>query len=495
LLHASKRCAVASRCRPTATFRARTRRFRARDADLAWSASIEHLNERKRNRLILMACILGSAIVFVDGSVVNVALPAIQRDLGGGLVLQQWVVDAYLLTLGSLILVGGSLGDLFGGKRVFILGLGAFGVTSLLCALAQNGTILILGRGLQGIAGALLTPAALATITATFDGEERGAAIGTWTAWTGISFVIGPLAGGWLVSVASWRAIFLINPPLVLVTMALAAYSLRGNDAKRAHARVDFLGGALCVLGLGGPVFALIEQPKRGWSDPLILVSLIGGLAVFAAFIAWEARTKNPMLPLRLFRRRNFAWANAETLTVYAALSTLTFFLVIFLQQLAGYSPIQSGLATVPITVVMFFLSPRVGRLSMRFGPRFFMGLGPFICAAGLLLLLRLSPGFIYWRDLLGPLLVFSVGLSFIVAPLTSTVLHDAGPSDAGIASGINNAISRIAGLLGIAIVGAAVAGSGNLLGVSGFHQSMAITAALLCVGGVMGLAGIRNLT
>jgi predicted MFS family arabinose efflux permease len=200
------------------------------------------------------------------------------------------------------------------------------------------------------------------------------------------------------------------------------------------------------------------------------------------------------MLPLRLFHRRNFAWANAETLTVYAGLSTLTFFLVIFLQQLAGYSPIQSGLATVPITVVMFFLSPRVGRLSMRFGPRLFMGLGPFICAAGLLLLLRLSPGFTYWRDLLGPLLVFSVGLSFIVAPLTSTVLHDAGPSDAGIASGINNAISRIAGLLGIAIVGAAVAGSGNLLSVSGFHQSMAITAVLLCIGGAMGIGGIRNL-
>ena len=423
----------------------------------------------------------------------NVALPAIQRDLGGGLVLQQWVVDAYLLTLGSLILVGGSLGDLYGGKRVFIWGLAAFGVTSLLCALAPDGNTLIVGRGLQGIAGALLTPAALATITSTFEGEERGAAIGTWTAWTGIAFVAGPLAGGWFVSIASWRSIFFINPPLVLVTILLAGYALRGTDHTRKHARVDFVGGVLCVLGLGGPVFALIEQPKRGWSDPLILVSFVGGSALLALFIAWEARSTAPMLPLRLFRKRNFSWANLETFTVYAALSTLTFFLVIFLQQLAGYSPFKSGLATVPITIVMFVLSPRVGRLSMRFGPRLFMGVGPLICAVSLLGMMRLSPGFSYWTELLGPLVLFSVGLSLIVAPLTSTVLHDAGPSDAGIASGINNAIARIAGLLGIAIVGAAISGSGNLLDLPGFHLSMAITAGLLGVGGLMGLVGIRN--
>ena len=457
------------------------------------SASIGRLSDARRNQLILIACILGSTIVFLDGTVVNVALPAIQRDLGGGLVLQQWVVDAYLLTLGSLILVGGSLGDLYGGKRVFIWGLAAFGVTSLLCALAPDGNTLIVGRGLQGIAGALLTPAALATITSTFEGEERGAAIGTWTAWTGIAFVAGPLAGGWFVSVASWRSIFFINPPLVLVTILLAGYALRGTNHARKHARVDFVGGVLCVLGLGGPVFALIEQPKRGWSDPLILVSFVGGSALLALFIAWEARSAAPMLPLRLFRKRNFSWANLETFTVYAALSTLTFFLVIFLQQLAGYSPFKSGLATVPITIVMFVLSPRVGRLSMRFGPRLFMGVGPLICAVSLLGMMRLSPGFSYWTELLGPLVLFAIGLSLIVAPLTSTVLHDAGPSDAGIASGINNAIARIAGLLGIAIVGAAISGSGNLLDLPGFHLSMAITAGLLGVGGLMGLVGIRN--
>jgi len=454
---------------------------------------LDHLSDRSRKRLILAACILGSTIVFVDSTVVNVALPAIRRDLGGGLVLQEWVVDAYLLTLGSLILVGGSLADLFGEKRIFSIGVATFGIASLFCALAPDGTVLILARGLQGITGALLTPAALATITSVFSGEERGAAIGTWTAWTGIAFVIGPLVGGWLVSAASWRSIFFINPPLVLVTLALIQVSMPGRDRGEARARVDVVGGVLCMLGLAGPVFALIELPKRGFSDPLILATLFGGIALLVAFVAWERRTASPMLPLRLFRRRNFTWANVETLTVYAALSTLTFFLVLFLQQLAGYSPFRSGLATVPITVVMFFLSPRVGRLSMRLGPRFFMGIGPFVCAGGIVWIGRLKPGFDYWTELLPPLLLFAAGLSLIVAPLTSTVLADAGERDAGIASGVNNAVARVAGLLGIAIVGAAIAGSANRLDLSGYRLSMAITAVLIAVGGVIGLAGIRN--
>ena len=431
--------------------------------------------------------------MFVDSTVVNVALPAIQRDLGGGLALQQWVVDAYLLTLGSLILVGGSLGDLFGDRRVFLIGVIAFGATSLLCALAWDGPSLIVARALQGIAGALLTPTALATITSTFSGEERGAAIGTWTAWTGISFVIGPLLGGWLVSLGSWRWIFLINVPFVLVTIGLIEVALPRREATGTRARVDVLGGLLCALGLAGPVFALIEAPRRGFTDPVILVSAIGGVAVFGLFLLWELRAPQPMLPLGLFRRRNFSVANLETFTVYAGLSTLTFFLVLFLQQLAGYSPFLSGLATVPITVVMFVLSGRVGRLSMRYGPRLFMGFGPFVCAGALLLFLRLSPGFDYWTALLPPLLVFALGLSLIVAPLTATVLADAGESDAGIASGVNNAIARIAGLLGIAIVGAAIAGAGNKLDLAGYRTAMAITAGLVAVGGVIGLAGIRN--
>jgi EmrB/QacA subfamily drug resistance transporter len=446
-----------------------------------------------RNRLILIACILGSVIVFIDSTVVNVALPAIQRDLGGGLALQQWLVDAYLLTLGSLLLVGGSLGDLFGARRLFLIGIVTFGLTSILCAAAPDGTTLILARGLQGVAGAVLTPAGLAVIATTFRGEERGAAIGAWTAWTGVSFVIGPLVGGWLVTHASWRWVFIINVPFAIVTAALVLYAVPKSAHEGKRARVDFLGGILCAAGLGGPVFALIEEPRRGFGDPLILGALFGGIAVFAAFLAWERRAPEPMLRLNLFGRRNFSFANLETLTVYAGLSTLTFFLVLYLQQIAGYSALRSGLALVPITVVMFFLSPRVGRLSMRLGPRLFMSAGPFVAAVPLATLIRLGRDFSYWWELLPALIVFSVGLSMIVAPLTATVLADADESDAGIASGINNAIARVAGLLGIAVVGAAVAGGGNSLDLSGFRLSMGITAVLVAAGGVIGLAGIRN--
>jgi EmrB/QacA subfamily drug resistance transporter len=455
--------------------------------------SIGDLSDATRKRLTLVACILGSTIVFLDSTVVNVALPAIQRDLGGGLALQQWVVDAYLLTLGSLILVGGSLGDLFGGKRVFVIGVLAFAVTSALCALAWSGPALIVARGAQGVTGALLTPAALATITVVFSGEERGAAIGTWTAWTGIAFIVGPLLGGWLVSVASWRAIFLINPPVAAVTVGLIVLALRDQEHEGRRAPIDVVGGILCALGLAGPVYALIEGPSRGFGDPLILFSLIGGIVVFALFLVWELKTASPMLPLRLFSLRNFAFANLETLSVYAGLSTLTFFLVLFLQEVAGYSPVESGLATLPITVVMFLLSGRFGRLSMRLGPRLFMGIGPLVCAAACLWLRLLEPGFDYWTELFPAVLLFAVGLSMIVAPLTSTVLADAGPSDAGIASAVNNAIARIAGLLGIAVVGATAVGGGNSLSETGFRAAMTATAALIAVGGVTGLVGIHN--
>jgi EmrB/QacA subfamily drug resistance transporter len=445
--------------------------------------------------LVLVACILGSVIVFVDSTVVNVALPAIQEDLGGGLALQQWVVDAYLLTLGSLLLVGGSLGDIFGARRLFLIGIISFGLTSILCAAAPDGTLLIVGRGLQGATGAILTPAGLAVIATTFSGEARGAAIGAWTAWTGIAFVIGPLMGGWLVTHASWRWVFVVNVPFAIVTAVLVAYAVPKLPPPVDRPHVDFVGATLCVLGLGGPVFALIEEPQRGWGDPVILLSFVGGLALLAGFVWWESRTEQPMLPLRLFSKRNFSFANIETLAVYAGLSTLTFFLVLFLQQLAGYSALKSGLALVPITAVMFVLSPRVGRLSMRFGPRLFMGVGPLVAAVALLGLVRLEPGFSYWTELLPPLLLFSVGLSMIVAPLTATVLADAGERDAGIASGVNNAVARVAGLLGIAVVGALVAGNSNELDLAGYHDAMLVTAGLIGVGGVIGLAGIRKAT
>ena len=457
--------------------------------------SIGDLSDATRKRLTLVACILGSTIVFLDSTVVNVALPAIQRDLGGGLALQQWVVDAYLLTLGSLILVGGSLGDLFGGKRVFVIGVLAFAVTSALCALAWSGPALIVARGAQGVAGALLTPAALATITVVFSGEERGAAIGTWTAWTGIAFIVGPLLGGWLVSVASWRAIFLINPPVAGVTVGLIVLALRDQEHEGRRAPIDVVGGILCALGLAGPVYALIEGPSRGFGDPLILFSLIGGIIVFVLFLVWELKTASPMLPLRLFSLRNYAFANLETLSVYAGLSTLTFFGPLPPGgSLAGYSPVESGLATLPITVVMFFcLEPVLADSRCRFGPRLFMGIGPLVCAAACLWLRLLEPGFNYWTELLPAVLLFAFGLSMIVAPLTSTVLADAGASDAGIASAVNNAIARIAGLLGIAVVGATAAGGGNSLSESGFRTAMTVTAVLIAIGGFTGLIGIRN--
>jgi EmrB/QacA subfamily drug resistance transporter len=403
------------------------------------------------------------------------------------------VVDAYLLTLGSLLLVGGSLGDIFGPRRLFLIGIVSFGLTSILCAAAPDGTLLIVGRGLQGAAGAILTPAGLAVIATTFSGEARGAAIGAWTAWTGIAFVIGPLMGGWLVTHASWRWVFIVNVPFAIATAALVVYAVPKLAPPANRPRVDFVGAALCVLGLGGPVFALIEEPRRGWGDPIILLSFFGGLALLATFVWWEHRAPEPMLPLRLFARRNFSFANIETLAVYAGLSTLTFFLVLFLQQLAGYSALKSGLALVPITVVMFVLSPRFGRLSMRFGPRLFMGIGPLVAAAAVLGFVRLEPGFSYWTELLPPLLIFSVGLSMIVAPLTATVLADVGEHDAGIASGVNNAVARVAGLLGIAVVGALVAGNSNELDLAGYHRAMLVTAGLIGVGGVIGLAGIRK--
>ena len=431
--------------------------------------------------------------MFVDGSVVNVALPAIKDDLGGGLALQQWVVDAYLLTLGSLILVGGSLGDIFGPRRVFLLGIIGFGAASVLCAVAPDGNTLIVARALQGVAGAVLTPAGLAVITTTFYGEDRGAAIGAWTAWTGIAFVIGPLVGGWFVTNTSWRWVFLINVPVALITSALVAYAVPRREPGNVRKRVDVVGAVLCALGLAGPVFALIEAPRRGWGSPLILFSLIGGILVFALFIYWESRTEQPMLPLRLFRLRNFSFANIETFAVYAGLSTLTFFLTLFIQQLGGYTAFQAGLALVPISVVMFVLSPRIGRLSMRRGPRFFMGFGPLVAGVAILGLVRLDSDFSYGFELLPPLILFSVGLSMTVAPLTATVLADADETDAGIASGVNNAVARVAGLLGIAIVGAAIAGPSNELDLSGFRTSMAITAALILAGGVIGLVGIRN--
>jgi len=448
----------------------------------------------RAKRWTLVATILGSSIAFIDGSVVNVALPAIQRDLGGGLSAQLWIVDAYLLTLGSLILVGGSLGDIFGEVRVFTLGVAAFGVASVLCAAAPDATALIVFRGVQGIAGALLTPASLAVITSTFSGAERGAAIGTWTAWSGISFVIGPLLGGWLIGISSWRWIFIINVPIAAATVVLSLGLMRQQHrARKEGVSVDVPGAALCAAGLGLLVAGFIEQPALGWGDPLIPGGIAGGAVLLVAFVLYELRTPMPMLPLRLFRRRNFSVTNVETLAVYGALSAWGVFLTVFLQQLSGYSALHAGLATLPVTIVMFFLSRRVGRLSMRYGPRLFMAAGPLLAGASVLALMRLPVGLDYWRDLLPPLLGFSVGLALTVAPLTTTVLSDAGPGDAGIASGVNNAVARVAGLVAVAVLGILAAGGSNHLTVLGFHHAMLGAGALLVAGGLIGAAGLRN--
>ena len=446
--------------------------------------------------LTLIAAILGSGIALLDATVVNVALPAIEDDVGGGLAGQQWVVNAYLLTLGSLILIGGSLGDLYGERKVFALGVGGFGVASVLCALAPTIELLVAARALQGVTSALLTPASLALIATTYANDrERGAAIGTWTAWVGIATVIGPLAGGWILSLASWRWIFAVNVPFVLVTLALIWFAVeRGQERAGPKRRLDLVGAALTALGLAAPVWALVEQPKRGWGSPVVLGGLAAGAALLALFVLWERRTPDPMLPLGLFRRRNFTFANVETLLVYAGLSSLFFFLTIFLQQVVGWSPLESGLASVPVTLIMFAFSRRFGALSARFGPRIFMGGGPLVSAVGVLMLVRLDEDVRYLTDVLPSMALFGIGLTLTVAPLTATVMADAVRGDSGIASGVNNAVARVAGLLGIAAVGVAVAGrSGAELDLSGFRIGMVLTAVLVAAGGIVGLIGIRN--
>ncbi len=492
----------------------------------------------RHKRLSLLAAIMGSFVAGLDATAVNVALPAIRADLGGGLAGQQWVSNAYLLALGSLILIGGSLGDVFGERRVFSIGVAGFGVVSLLCAVAPSIEFLIACRALQGAFGALLTPSSLAVIVAAFPREERGGAIGSWTAWAGIATVIGPLAGGYLVDAVSWRLIFAINVPFVIATLILVSLAVPARTDQTRHGRVDWLGAGLTFFGLAGPVLALIRAPVAGWGSPEVWAPLIGGLALLAVFIYHEARTPSPMLPLGLFKRRNFAIGNVQTFTMYGGLSIVFFMLVLYLQEVAGYTALAAGFALLPSTIIMFLFSKRAGRLADRFGPRLFMGLGPLTAAVGVALMLRLGAHVNYVRDLFPALLVFSAGLAATVAPLTATVLSDADEANAGIASGVNNAVARVAGLIAIAAVGAVISAQfrttldGRLAGltlspsaraavtlarqqtlarvdpsrtglavahavqsasVHAFHVGVGISAALVAIGGVLGLAGIRN--
>jgi EmrB/QacA subfamily drug resistance transporter len=411
----------------------------------------------RQQLLTLVATILGSTVVFLDSTVVNVALPAISDNLDAGLAGQQWVVEAYMLTLVSLLLVGGSLGDQFGRRRMFVYGLIAFGATSLLCAVAPTVEFLIAARALQGVAGALLVPGSLAIVAATFEGPARGKAVGTWTAWTGIATVLGPAGGGALVEALSWRAVFWVNLPLIAFTVALTLHSVKESRDPDAFRGIDWTGIALSAAGLGGPVFALIEQPTRGWGDPIVWASLIAGIACFALFVVHEARARHPMLELSLFRIRNFWVANVTTLSAYAGLIGGLFFVGLFLQQVAGYTPIEAGLATTPISLILFFLSPRWGKLASGTGPRLPMTAGPIVGGIGLLLLLRVGSNADYLTDVLPAILVFGLGLSATVAPLTATVLDSVEERHVGIASGVNNGVARVAGLLAIAILGAVI--------------------------------------
>jgi len=416
-------------------------------------------------RLALISAILASTIAAVDSSAVNVALPAISRDLGGGFAAQQWISNAYLLTLSALILLAGSLTDRLGERRVFTAGVAGFGIGSALCAAAPTIGVLIAARALQGVSGALLTPAALAIIVRVFPKGERGAAIGKWTAWGGIGILAGPLIGGQIVDSASWRWIFLINLPLVLIALALSRVAVPGRAETASTTRIDWSGAALAASGLAGVSFGLIEQPVLGWSDPGVWAALLAGLALLGSFIAFEARTPAPMLPLVLFARRNFAVANAQTFAIYGAIGQLGFFVTIYLQQVAGYSALKSGVTGIVPTVVMFLLSGRMGRLADRYGARPFLIAGPLLVAAGFGLMQRYGTSVSLFGDVLPALLVFSLGLALTVAPLTATVLADASEADAGIASAVNNAIARTGSLIAVAAVGAVVSAQyGSLL-------------------------------
>jgi EmrB/QacA subfamily drug resistance transporter len=416
------------------------------------------VSDRRRDTLTLVATILGSTIVFLDATVVNVALPALSRDLDAGLSDQEWVVEAYLLALVALMLVGGSLGDQFGRRRMFVAGLVGFGVTSILCAVAPSSEFLIGGRALQGFAGALLVPGSLAILASTFSGAARGKAVGTWTAWSGIATIVGPAGGGFLVDELSWRWIFWVNVPLIVATVALTLYAVRESRDPAAEGRpLDWTGIALSAVGFGGPVFALIEQPRYGWGDPLVAIPLVVGLTCLASFVLWEMRYRYAMMDTSLFRIRNFSVTNASTVMVYGGLYGGTFFITIFLQQTSGYSALEAGLATTPMSVMLFVLSPWFGKLASGTGPRLLMSTGPIVAGIGMLLLLRVDADAPYLSQVFPGILVFALGLSATVAPLTATVLDSVDERHTGIASGINNGVSRVAGLLAIAVIGASI--------------------------------------
>ncbi|MCQ1995750.1 MFS transporter [Arthrobacter sp. zg-Y1171] len=440
------------------------------------------------NTRLLAVAILATFVAFLDGSVVTVALPAISGELGGGLPTQQWTVNAYLLTLGAFILLAGSLSDSFGRLRILRIGILGFGVSSLACALAWAPGVLILARGIQGITAALLVPGSLALITTAYRDAARAAAIGRWTAWTGTAAIIGPLLGGVLVDVGSWRLIFAVNVLPVAACLLLMTGLQESSGPRRAA--FDLPGVVLAVAGLAGPVYALIEQERLGWGHPAVVVPLAAGLLALVLFLLREARAPAPMMPLSLFRARNFRYGNVVTAGAYAGLSLGTFAVTVFVQETAGFSATAAGFTALALPVAMLLLSARVGRLAGTYGPRLFMTAGPVICGTGFLLMLMVQPPLDFLTELLPGLLLCGLGLALMVAPLTSAVLGALSEDDAGIGSAVNNAVSRVAGLIAIALAGTV---SGGALDFPGFQQTVLVTAVLFLAAGAVAFLGIRN--
>ena len=438
---------------------------------------------------MLIVAILASFVAFLDGSIVTVALPAISREFGGGLVLQQWAVDGYLLSLGALILVAGSLSDTFGRVRVLRIGLVWFGITSLACAVAPWGSALVLARVLQGVAAALLVPSSLALITSTFSGAAQARAIGAWTGWTGIAGIMGPVLGGILVDTLSWRLIFGLNVIPIMVTLVLLA-GLDEPVRTRPAAPIDAWGAGLAALGLGGPVFALIEQGRLGWASPVVFVPLVVGLLAFAGFLWWEARAPHPMMPLSLFKIRNFGVGNIATVGFYAALGLGFFVFTLYLQQVGGFSATVTGFAGIPATAMLLLFATLFGTLAGRYGSRAFMTVGPMVAGAGFLLLLGAVPPIALWSQVVPAVVVIGLGLAITVAPLTSAVLGSIRPEQAGIGSAINNAVARVAGLVAVALAGTII---GTTLDVPGFQRVMVVVAGLMFAAGLASWLGIRT--
>jgi EmrB/QacA subfamily drug resistance transporter len=445
--------------------------------------------ESAAGRWVLFVAVLGSGIAFLDGTVVNVALPHIGEDLDASTSSLQWILNGYLLTLASLILLGGSLGDRYGRRRVFVVGVGVFTAASLLCAVAPSAGVLVAARLVQGIGGALLTPGSLAMIESTFRPQDRARAIGAWSGLGGVATALGPLLGGYLVEAVSWRAIFVINIPLGILVMALATRHVPETRDPTVSGRLDFRGAALAALGLAGTTYALIEGPN-GMSGAVVAAG-IGGVLALIAFLLEERRSDNPMMPLDIFASRQFSAANLVTFAVYAALGGFFFLFVSFLQISLGYSPIAAGAASLPVTALMLAFSARSGALAQRIGARIPLTVGPLVIAVALLLMTRLEPGDSYLADVLPPVIVFGIGLTLVVAPVTATVLAAADARHSGIASGINNAVSRVASLLAVAVLPLVGGITGDLFYspsamTHGFHVAMAACAGLAVMGGIL---------